>query len=313
VNGRLGGRVVIVTGGGRGIGRSVAKAMAVEGAHVLVNDMGVTTDGMGSDAGPAQDVVSEIKQAGGQASYNLGDVSDYDAAGQIVRQAINEYGRLDVLVNVAGILRDRMLFNMTVDEWDAVIRVHLRGTFCMSRHAAAYWRELRNRDGQFRLINFTSVAGLFGAPTQPNYAAAKLGIVGFTYSCANALARYGVTANVISPAALTRMVASIPADQRSFDADLSVDNPGELSPDNVAPAVVYLASAESDWITGQVVQAGRNEVGVYNKPEVIAKVVGPQPLTVAQTFTAFEETFRPSIEHTHNNYEVARRAEMTAR
>src|SRR5713226_2388184 len=147
----------------------------------------------------------------------------------------------------------------------------------MSRHAVAHWRGLRKRGGQFRLINFTSVAGLFGAPTQPNYAAAKLGIVGFTYSCANALARYGVTANVISPAALTRMTDSIPTDQRNFDDDLSANNPGELSPDNVAPPVVYLASSESDWITGQVIQAGRHEVGVYSKPEVIAKVVGPQP------------------------------------
>jgi NAD(P)-dependent dehydrogenase (short-subunit alcohol dehydrogenase family) len=305
------GRVVIVTGAGRGIGRSVAKLLAREGAQVVVNDLGATLDGAGSDAGPAQDVVQEIKEAGGTASYNLNDVSDYAAAGALVQQAIDQYGRLDVLINVAGILRDKMLFNMEPEEWDAVIRVHMRGTFSTTRHAAAYWRSLRNRDGHFRIINFTSVAGLFGAPSQPNYAAAKMGIVGFTYSCANGLAQYGVTANVISPGALTRMTESIPSGKRNMEGDTERD--ATLTPDNVAPAVVYLASEASDWITGQVIHAQGTQVGLYSKPEVIAKVVGPRPLTVDEVFAAFETTFRPKLEHSENFYEVARRAAAAER
>jgi NAD(P)-dependent dehydrogenase (short-subunit alcohol dehydrogenase family) len=312
VSSTLEGRVAIVTGGGRGIGRSVAKLLAREGAQVVVNDLGAAVDGAGSDAGPAQQVVQEIKEAGGTASYNLSDVSDYAAAGALVQQAIDQYGRLDVLVNVAGILRDRMLFNMGPEEWDAVIRVHLRGTFSTTRHAAAYWRDQRDRDGHFRIVNFTSVAGLFGAPSQPNYAAAKMGIVGFTYSCANGLARYGVTANVISPGALTRMTDSIPTGKRNIEADSTGDT-GVLSPDNVAPAVAYLASTESDWITGQVIQAQGTEIGLYSKPEVIAKVAGARPLTVDEVFGAFERTFRPKIERSENFYEVARRAAMAER
>jgi NAD(P)-dependent dehydrogenase (short-subunit alcohol dehydrogenase family) len=305
------GRVVIVTGAGRGIGRSVAKLLAREGAQVVVNDLGAALDGAGADAGPAQDVVQEIKEAGGTASYNLNDVSDYSAAGALVQQAIDQYGRLDVLINVAGILRDKMLFNMEPEEWDPVIRVHLRGTYSTSRHAAAYWRGLRNPDGHFRIINFTSVAGLFGAPSQPNYAAAKMGIVGFTYSCANGLAQYGVTANVISPGALTRMTDSIPSGKRNMEGD--TDRDAVLTPDNVAPAVVYLASTASDWITGQVIHAQGTQVGLYSKPEVIAKVVGPQPLTVDEVFAAFETTFRPKIEHAENFYENARRSAAAER
>jgi NAD(P)-dependent dehydrogenase (short-subunit alcohol dehydrogenase family) len=305
------GRVVIVTGAGRGIGRSVAKLLAREGAQVVVNDLGAALDGAGSDAGPAQDVVQEIKEAGGTASYNLNDVSDYAAAGALVQQAIDQYGRLDVLINVAGILRDKMLFNMEPEEWDAVIRVHMRGTYSTTRHAAAYWRSLRNPDGHFRIINFTSVAGLYGAPSQPNYAAAKMGIVGFTYSCANGLAQYGVTANVISPGALTRMTESIPSGKRNMEGDTERD--ATLTPDNVAPAVVYLASTASDWITGQVIHAQGTQVGLYSKPEVIAKVVGPRPLTVDDVFAAFESTFRPKLEHSENFYENARRAALAER
>jgi NAD(P)-dependent dehydrogenase (short-subunit alcohol dehydrogenase family) len=312
VSNTLEGRVVIVTGGGRGIGRSVARLAAQQGARVVVNDLGSAVDGAGTDAGPAQDVVQEIKEAGGTASSNPNDVSDYAAAGALVQQAIDQYGQLDVLVNVAGILRDRMLFNMEPEEWDAVIRVHLRGTFSTTRHAAAYWRRMRNRDGHFRIINFTSVAGLFGAPSQPNYAAAKMGIVGFTYSCANGLAQYGVTANVISPGALTRMTDSIPSGKRNVEAD-STDEVGVLSPDNVAPAVAYVASEASDWITGQVIHAQGTQVGLYSKPELIAKVAGPKPLTVEEVFAAFETTFRPKLEHSENFYEVARRAALAER
>src|SRR5579864_6438166 len=199
--GKLDGRVAIVTGSGRGIGAGVARLLAREGASVIVNDLGVALDGSNPDSTPAQQTVNAIKSAGGQAAANTDDIAELAGAERLVRQAIETFGKLDIVVNVAGILRDRMLFNMSEQEWDAVIRVHLKGTFNTAHYAAAYWREQRNPEGHYRLINFTSVSGLHGAPGQPNYAAAKMVIVGLTYSCANGLGRYGVTANAISPGA----------------------------------------------------------------------------------------------------------------
>ena len=180
--GRLDGRVAIVTGAGRGIGASVARLLASEGASVVVNDLGVAVDGSGTDSGPAQEVVAEIAEAGGKAIASGADITDFAAAEGLIGGAIEQFGRLDVLVNVAGILRDRMIFNMTEQEWDDVIRVHLKGTFNTTRFASAYWRSLRDETAQNRIINFTSVSGLHGAPGQPNYAAAKMGIVGLTWS-----------------------------------------------------------------------------------------------------------------------------------
>src|ERR1700727_1963133 len=231
MTGLLEGRVSIVTGAGRGIGASVARLLAAEGAQVVVNDLGVSVDGTGADKSPAQQVVDDIKAAGGEAVVNADDVADFQSGEAIIRQAIDTYGRLDVLVNVAGILRDRMIFNMTEEEWDAVVRVHMKGTFNTCRFASAYWREQRNADAHHRIINFTSGSGLHGAPGQPNYAAPKNGIVGLTYSLANSLGRYGVTANSIAPGAAPRMGASIPeARRRNSQTD------PERSPDNVAPA-----------------------------------------------------------------------------
>jgi NAD(P)-dependent dehydrogenase (short-subunit alcohol dehydrogenase family) len=270
---RLDGRVAIVTGAGRGIGRSVAKLLASEGASVVVNDLGAEMDGSGNDAGPAQQVVAEIAEAGGKAVVNGADISDFGAAESLIAGAIEQFGRLDVLVNVAGILRDRMVFNMTETEWDDVIRVHLKGTFNTTRFASAHWRSLRDETAQNRIINFTSVSGLHGAPGQPNYAAAKMGIVGLTYSSAHSLAKYGVTVNAISPGAATRMTASVPTDRRrarSADAD-------ERSPDNVAPIVAYLASERSGWITGRVIHSMGYEVSLYNNPEPISRIIGTGP------------------------------------
>src|SRR6266568_4261795 len=212
---RLDGRVAIVTGAGRGIGRSVARLLAREGASVVVNDLGAAVDGSGQDSGPAHDVVAEIAEAGGKAIANGADIADFAAAETLVMTAIEEFGRLDILVNVAGILRDRMVFNMTEQEWDDVIRVHLKGTFNTTKFASAHWRSLRDESAQNRIINFTSVSGLHGAPGQPNYAAAKMGIVGLTYSSARSLAKYGVTVNAISPGAATRMTDSVPTDPGS--------------------------------------------------------------------------------------------------
>lgn len=290
--GRLDGRVAIITGAGRGIGASLARIMAAEGCAVVVNDLGVAVDGSGEDASPAQAVVDEIVAAGGVAQASFGDVSDFRAAEGILQSTLDEFGQLDVLVNVAGILRDRMIFNMSEEEWDAVVRVHLKGTFNTCKHASVYWR--KERRGKYRIINFTSGSGLHGAPGQPNYAAAKLGIVGLTYSLANSLGPYGVTANAIAPGAATRMTATIPnARQRNLGIDQ--EDP-RRSPDNIAPPVVYLASEESDWLTGRVIGASGYRISLYNNPEVIREIASPEPWSLDDAFTMMESSFRPAIE-----------------
>jgi NAD(P)-dependent dehydrogenase (short-subunit alcohol dehydrogenase family) len=255
-----------------------------------VNDLGAAVDGTGANQSPAYEVVKEITQAGGEAVANGGDVADFDSADAMIREAIETFGGLDVLVNVAGILRDRMVFNLSEDEWDAVIRVHLRGTFNTTRHAAAYWRSLRNSDGHYRIINFTSASGMHGAPGQPNYAAAKMGIVGLTYSCANALSKYGVTANAISPAATTRMTDTVPSvKKRMIDTD-------ERAPDNVAPTVAYLASTRSDWCNGQVLLATGYTIGLYNVPQIIRQITSQGPWDLETCFSLMESTFPSGVE-----------------
>jgi NAD(P)-dependent dehydrogenase (short-subunit alcohol dehydrogenase family) len=287
----LDGRVAVITGGGRGIGASIARLLASRGARVVVNDLGVALDGSGSDESPAKQVVDEITAAGGEAIANGADISDPDAAEGLIRAAIDTYGSLDVLVNVAGILRDRMIFNMSEQEWDDVIRVHLKGHFNTIKPAAGYWREQRNPEGHYRLINFTSVSGLFGAPGQPNYAAAKMGIVGLTYSCANSLGKYGVTANAISPGAATRMTQSVPDERRR-----TAPRPDEeRSPDNVAPIVAYLASVDSDWLTGRVIGASGYDVILFSNPEPVRQLTGQSRWDVDQLAAQVERVFKPVV------------------
>jgi NAD(P)-dependent dehydrogenase (short-subunit alcohol dehydrogenase family) len=247
--GTLDGRVAIITGGGRGIGGAVALLFASEGATVVVNDIGASLSGLETDGSPAAELVKEIESYGGTAITNGADISDHEAARDLVESTIAEFGRLDVLVNVAGILRDRMIFNMSEQEWDAVISVHLKGHFNTIKPAAAHWRKIGDSDAQNRIINYTSRAGLHGAPGQPNYSAAKMGIVGLTYSCAVALKRYGVTTNAVSPAAATRMTATFK------DADAYSSGAEELSPDSIAPIAAYLASEQSGWCNGHVLHA----------------------------------------------------------
>jgi NAD(P)-dependent dehydrogenase (short-subunit alcohol dehydrogenase family) len=288
--GRLDGRAAIVTGAGRGIGRSVATLLASEGAAVVVNDLGAALDGSGHDTGPAGQVADEISAAGGKAVANGGDVSDHAAAENLIGTAIEEFGRLDVLVNVAGILRDRMVFNMSEQEWDDVIRVHLRGTFNTTKFAAAHWRSVRDASAQNRIINFTSVSGLHGAPGQPNYAAAKMGIVGLTYSSANALGQYGVTVNAISPGAATRMTDSVPTERRRARATAD-----EWSPDNVAPVVAYLASEQSGWITGRIVHSSGYEIALYSNPEPVVRLIGTGPWDPDALASQVERSFGPLL------------------
>jgi NAD(P)-dependent dehydrogenase (short-subunit alcohol dehydrogenase family) len=241
-------RVVIVTGAARGLGREYALMLAAHGAKVVVNDLGGERDGTGADLSPAQEVVAEIKASGGEAVVNGADVSDFDAAQAMIQQAIDTYGRLDVLINNAGILRDRMLVNMTEAEWDAVIKVHLKGTFAPARHAAAYWRE-QSKAGQpvdARLINTTSVSGIYGNAGQTNYGAAKMGIAAFTIIAARELGRYGVTSNAIAPAALTRMTEDL------APGPLSDEQKKQRDPRWVAPLATWLASTESRGVTGRI-------------------------------------------------------------
>ncbi len=245
------GRVVIVTGAGRGIGREEALEFAREGARVVVNDVGVARDGTGEDATPAQEVVDEIKALGAEAVANYDDISDFDGAKRLIGQAIESFGTLDVVVNNAGILRDRMVVNMSIDEWDAVIKVHLRGTFATTHHAANYWRD-RSKAGDpvdARIVNTSSSSGIYGNVGQSNYGAAKAGIAAFTVITAMELSRYGVTVNAIAPAALTRMTEDLVRWQADGE-DAPAWDPRD--PSNIAPLVVWLGSAASREITGRV-------------------------------------------------------------
>src|SRR5918998_1148223 len=244
----LDGKVAIVTGAGRGIGREHSLALAAAGAKIVVNDLGGSTHGEGSDTTPAQSVADEIKAAGGEAVANYDNVADYQGAENLVKQAVGEFGRLDILVNNAGIIRDRMIVNMSEQEWDAVIAVHLKGHFAPTRHAASYWREQSKAGNQIngRVINTSSPSGVFGNVGQTNYGAAKAGIAAFTMIAAQELGRYGVTVNCLAPNARTRMTEAafgeIPKPEDGFDT---------MDPANIAPIVVALASDEAQDITGQ--------------------------------------------------------------
>ena len=247
---RFDNRVAIVTGAGGGLGRSHAMLLASRGAKVVVNDLGGSRDGSGADAGPAHEVVEEIRAFGGEAVANGADVSDWGQSKAMIEQAIETFGGLDVVVNNAGILRDRMLTNMTEEEWDIVIKVHLKGTFAPAHHAAAYWRD-RSKAGltnDARIINTSSVSGIYGNVGQTNYGAAKQGIAGFTFIAALELQRYGVTVNAIAPGALTRLTEDLGPERTEEEKAAS-------SPRWIAPLCTWLASPQSAGITGRVFEA----------------------------------------------------------
>jgi NAD(P)-dependent dehydrogenase (short-subunit alcohol dehydrogenase family) len=256
------GRVVIVTGGGRGIGRGHSLEFARQGAKVVVNDLGKERDDSGNAQPVAQQVVEEIKAMGGEAVANSSDVSDFASAKEMIDQAYDEFGRLDVLVNNAGILRDRMLFNMDEAEWDAVIRVHLKGTFCPMRHALAKWRELAKAGEELdnRIINTVSVSGTYANPGQANYGAAKSGIATLTIIAAREVQKYGITVNAVSPGALTRMTEDLGAGRaQPAEGEWSPRDPG-----NIAPIVVWLGSPESRAVSGYIFEASGGRLGVTN-------------------------------------------------
>ncbi|HVF52901.1 MAG TPA: SDR family oxidoreductase [Actinomycetota bacterium] len=244
----LEGKVAIVTGAGRGIGRDHALALSAAGAKIVVNDLGGSAAGEGADKTPAQTVADEIKSAGGEATANYDNVADFQGAENLVKQAVGDFGRLDILINNAGILRDRMLVNLSEDEWDAVINVHLKGHFAPTRHAAAYWREQSKAGNEVkgRVINTSSPSGVFGNVGQTNYGAAKAGIAAFTIISALELGRYGVTVNCLAPNARTRMTEAtfgeMPVPEGGFDA---------MDPSNISPVVVALCADEAQDITGQ--------------------------------------------------------------
>jgi NAD(P)-dependent dehydrogenase (short-subunit alcohol dehydrogenase family) len=255
------GRVVIVTGSGRGIGRAHALELARQGARVVVNDLGCELDGTGGGSGPAGEVVEEIRAGGGEAVANGDDVADFDGAGRLVQTAVDAFGRLDAVVNNAGFVRDRMFANTAEDEWDAVVRVHLKGHFCVGRHAAAHWRDQAKAGAPVdaRIINTSSGAGILGSVGQAAYSAAKAGIATLTLVQAAELGRYGVTANALCPAARTRMTEGVftemmaAVDEGQFDA---------MAPENIAPLVAWLASTESAAVTGRMFEVEGGKVGI---------------------------------------------------
>ena len=288
--GVLDGKVAIVTGAGRGIGRGEALLLAAEGARVVVNDLGVGGDGSGNDGTPAQQVVNEIAAAGGEAVANYDDVTDWEGARRLVGQAVDTWGGLDILVNNAGILRDKMCFNMDEDDFDAVIRVHLKGHFAPTKWAAVHWRE-RSKAGEEtsgRIINTSSEAGLWGNVGQANYSAAKGGIYSMTLSLARELKRYNVTVNAIAPRARTRMTENLGG---HFSEGAPEGGFDDLHPDNVAPVVGWLASDAASDVNGQVFMVTGGRVHLMTPFEPVGEVRRDRRWTVAELIDAKSELF----------------------
>jgi NAD(P)-dependent dehydrogenase (short-subunit alcohol dehydrogenase family) len=288
VPGYLEGKVVAVTGGGRGIGRGVSMLAAREGARVVVCDAGVAVDGSGADAGPAQDVVREIKGEGGTAVANTSNIATMEGGESVVKTALDSFGRLDAVVNVAGILRDRMVFNMTEEEWDAVIAVHLKGHFSTIKPASILFRQQRSG----RIIGFSSVSGLIGSSGQANYGAAKAGIAGLIRVVARDLGRYGVTCNGISPGASTRMTATVPDTARDRRAAAGIQGAGMAQapnpalsmrePEYVAPMTVFLLTDAAWNINGQIFNVNGGTVALLNHPTPLRTIWKPGMWTLEE-------------------------------
>ena len=287
----LEGKSVVVTGAGGGIGRDFALAMAAAGAKVLVNDLGTSIRGEGKDAGPAQKVVDEIRAAGGTAAANTDSVADWEAANRIVQAAIDSFGKLDAVVNNAGILRDRFFFNMSVEEWRAVIDVHLNGSFYVSRAAAPHFKS--QESGCY--VHMTSTSGLVGNLGQANYAAAKLGIVGLSKSIALDMAKYGVRSNCISPFAWSRMIGSIPTE--TPDQRARVEKLKSMETAKIAPLAVFLSSDQAKDVTGQIFAVRANEIFLMSQSRPLRSVHRAEGWTAetiaAHAIPALKDHFYP--------------------
>jgi NAD(P)-dependent dehydrogenase (short-subunit alcohol dehydrogenase family) len=285
--GKLDGKVAAIPGSGRGIGRAVAKAMAAQGAAVVVNDLGVSVAGEKETSSPADAVAEEIRKAGGKAVSNHADIATMAGGKSLVDQAIKEFGQLDILVNIAGILRDRMIFSMNEEEWDLVIKVHLKGHFCPTHYASIHMRERKYG----RIINFSSNAAL-GSPGQPNYGAAKAAILGLTFSCANALAKYNITTNAIMPGAATRMTDTIPQGRVAGSLITSEKAEGTpMDPAHVAHTIIFLASDEAAAINGQCFGASGYRVIRYMPWRADKVLVNDGPWEMDKLIKAFKSTF----------------------
>jgi len=282
--GTLEGKRVVVTGSGRGIGKEIALLMAKEGAKVVVNDPGVSESGEGGDVKVADQVVDEIKKAGGQAAANYDSVAGWEGGQAIVGTALESFGGIDVVVNNAGILRDRILFKMSEQEWDSVLKTHLYGTFYVTRAAAPHFREQKSG----RLIHFTSTAGLIGNVGQANYASAKLGIVAFSRSCALDLARYNVTSNCIAPFAWTRLIATIPTDDPEQAG--KVEKIKKMTPADVAPLAAFLASDKAQNITSQVFGVRGKEIYLFSQPRIMRSIHDSEGWTPRKLENMLEQT-----------------------
>ena len=287
------GKVAVVTGAGRGIGRGVAKLMASEGGKVVVVDPGVSVDGTGFDASPADQVVKEIADSGGTAVACHESVTSMEGGENIVKTAVDNFGKLDIVVTCAGILRDRMVFNMTEQEWDDVISVHLKGTFTVVKHACLLFRQQRSG----RIITFSSTSGLYGNSGQANYGAAKDGIAGFTRVLARDMGRYGVTANAVSPSAVTRMTVGIPDEARALRTERGITGAGGLAsegvrgqPDDIAPFTVWLASDEAAHVNGHIFHVTDGLVSLLNEPEAVKTMHKEGGWTVEELIRVFPAT-----------------------
>jgi len=291
---RLAGMRALVTGAGRGIGRAIAELLAAEGAAVVVNDLGVAVDGSGASSSAADDVVAAIKARGGTAVANYDSVSDFAAAERIIGTAVREFGGIDVLVNNAGILRDRMVFNMSEEEWDAVIAVHLTGTFNCTRHAARHMREQRFG----RIISMSSTSGVYGNSGQANYGAAKDGIAGLTRVAARDLGRYGITVNAVCPGAATRMTQTVGSGAREARSKAGVASAAgarpttleHTGPENVAPWVVYLATDSARHVNGKVFFVMGGLIALLTDPAPVRTIQTEQRWTPEQLAVVFPRT-----------------------
>ena len=297
--GRLDGRIAVVTGSGRGIGAECAKLMAREGAKVVINDLGGSTDGTGA-ARIADEVVEEIRAAGGEAAANYDSVADPEGGQAIFQTAIDAFGGLDILVNNAGILRDKTIFNMEEADWDAVLDVHLKGHYCCSRPFAKYIRE--NNRTNCRIINFSSTSGLFGNFGQANYGAAKAGIAGFTRVLALELAKYGTTVNTISSGALTRMTIPLREARGQQVQETDIDTGG---PQHVAPVVAWLASEEAAGISNQILHAASGMIGIMQQPRIIKSF---HKKSGAWTLDELDDFIPQLLEARRKNDEAAQKA-----